>query len=253
MRATKWTSQCGTIEVRRGDWRKALADVEACDALITDPPYSRQTHDGQPENREAIGYQPLSIREAVDLLKHWRPRTRTWCAVMTDDVLVPVFRRTARRLGYYDFPPVPVLQHKPRQQGDGPGNGAIYLVPSRPREARMLEWGSLPGWYLSTPERDGGGFKGGKPLALMRAVLRHYTRPGDLVVDPFGGRMTTALACAEMGRRCLTCEIDPKTYEAGVARLAAGWTVDPFDAATSTEVEQQTMFPKPQRGRKKAP
>lgn len=248
---THWVSSCGTIIAFRGDWRIVLDHVEECDALITDPPYSKQTHDGQPENREEIGYRPLSIRDAVELVKHWRPRTRTWCAVMTDDVLVPVFRRKAADLGFYDFPPVPVLQHKPRQQGDGPGNGAIYLVPSRPREARMLKWGSLPGWYLSTPERSSSGFKGGKPLALMRAIIRDYTRPGDLVVDPYGGRMTTALACAEMGRRCITSEIDPHSYAEGVARLASGWTVDPFDAATSVDAEQQSMFPKPQRGRKK--
>jgi 23S rRNA G2445 N2-methylase RlmL len=33
------------IELRLGDWREVLADVEP-DAVITDPPYSERTHSG---------------------------------------------------------------------------------------------------------------------------------------------------------------------------------------------------------------
>lgn len=53
----------------------------------------------------------------------------------------------------------------------------------------------------------------------MRAIVRDYTKPGDLVVDPFCGGGTTALACAYESRRCITSEMDPDTYALAVKRL----------------------------------
>lgn len=65
---------------------------------------------------------------------------------------------------------------------------------------------------------------GGKPLGLMQAIVRDYSRPGDLVVDPFAGSGTTALACAIEGRRCITSEKDPKHYAIAKKRLDRGYT-----------------------------
>ena len=36
----------GDIELRLGDWREVLRDVEP-DSVITDPPYSKRTQEGQ--------------------------------------------------------------------------------------------------------------------------------------------------------------------------------------------------------------
>lgn len=60
-----------------------------------------------------------------------------------------------------------------------------------------------------------------KPIDLLRWLVRSYSEPGDLIVDPFGGSGTTAAACLLEGRRCLSIERD-RTYAAGAAlRLAA--------------------------------
>lgn len=60
-----------------------------------------------------------------------------------------------------------------------------------------------------------------KPLALVRRVLRAATRPGDLVLDPFMGTGTTAVACAEMGRRFVGCEVEPSWQPLVAERLAS--------------------------------
>ncbi len=44
------------------------------------------------------------------------------------------------------------------------------------------------------------------PAALARAFLAEYTRPGDLVFDPFAGFGTTLRAAEELGRRGLGIE-----------------------------------------------
>jgi len=48
-----------------------------------------------------------------------------------------------------------------------------------------------------------------KPLALFKWILEKYTRPGDIVLDPFLGSGTTLRACRETGRIGLGFEINP--------------------------------------------
>jgi ParB-like chromosome segregation protein Spo0J len=50
--------------------------------------------------------------------------------------------------------------------------------------------------------------------------IDRFSKPGDLVVDPFGGGFTTAAACHRLGRRCLTCDIDAESVQRGLERLA---------------------------------
>lgn len=47
-----------------------------------------------------------------------------------------------------------------------------------------------------------------KPVALMRRVIEDFTKPGDLVLDPFCGSGSTGVACIETGRRFVGIEID---------------------------------------------
>jgi DNA modification methylase len=48
------------------------------------------------------------------------------------------------------------------------------------------------------------------PLALPTFFINLLTLPGQIVIDPFGGTGTTALAAEQLGRRWLVMEIDPK-------------------------------------------
>jgi site-specific DNA-methyltransferase (adenine-specific) len=81
----------------------------------------------------------------------------------------------------------------------------------------------VPGAY-DAPTVKGSGIAGAKPINLMRAIVRDYSRPGDLVVDPFCGSGTTALACAQEGRRCITSEEKPEHFAIAQRRLARGYT-----------------------------
>lgn len=69
-----------------------------------------------------------------------------------------------------------------------------------------------------------------KPVALMRWLIRLVCPAGGLVLDPFGGSGTTAVAALQEGRRCVLIEREPqyaeiarkRTAEAGCADLFAG-------------------------------
>ena len=74
--------------------------------------------------------------------------------------------------------------------------------------------------HPSNPNGSATGVVGTKDVSGLRAILLDYTRPGDLVVDPFAGTATVGQACVEMGRRYVGAECDPETHAKGLRRLA---------------------------------
>lgn len=58
-----------------------------------------------------------------------------------------------------------------------------------------------------------------KPVKLMIAILRDFSRPGDLVFDPFAGSGSTAVACIQTQRRFLGCEISPLYHAIAKRRI----------------------------------
>jgi DNA modification methylase len=47
-----------------------------------------------------------------------------------------------------------------------------------------------------------------KPPALLRRLIYHSTKLGDIVLDPFGGSGSTLIACEHLGRRCYMVEYE---------------------------------------------
>jgi len=48
-----------------------------------------------------------------------------------------------------------------------------------------------------------------KPVPLMAKLIQHYSSPGELVLDPFGGSGSTAEACIKTQRRYIYIEKSP--------------------------------------------
>jgi site-specific DNA-methyltransferase (cytosine-N4-specific) len=57
---------------------------------------------------------------------------------------------------------------------------------------------------------------------LPTFFIKLLTKPGDLVLDPFAGTCTTAVAAEKLGRRWLATEIDKRYTDVLVQRLATG-------------------------------
>jgi hypothetical protein len=216
-----------SLDLRCGDWREVLADVGEVDAVICDPPYGARTHagnEGLPERykdsmrSDLSGYANWTPADAAEFIAAWSDRCRGWFGIMTSDDLITPIRDAYSDAKRLDFAPVPILQHRVRMGGDGPGSGAVYLMVARPRRKEFLSWGSLPCWYMSQPDKTGI-VNGAKPESLMRAIIGDYTRPGDLVCDPCAGGATTLLAAYQTGRRAIGAELDPATYAKAKARL----------------------------------
>jgi site-specific DNA-methyltransferase (adenine-specific) len=59
-----------------------------------------------------------------------------------------------------------------------------------------------------------------QPLSEMETLVRYFSVPGDLVIDPCGGSFTTAVACRNPGRRFIGCDLDEACVRIGWHRLA---------------------------------
>lgn len=59
-----------------------------------------------------------------------------------------------------------------------------------------------------------------KPVGLMRWIIGQWTKPGDLVLDPYMGSGPVAQAASELGRRYVGVEIEQRYCDEAVKRLA---------------------------------
>jgi site-specific DNA-methyltransferase (adenine-specific) len=66
-------------------------------------------------------------------------------------------------------------------------------------------------WTMPAPsngEKAFGKHPTQKPVALVERCLLASTQPGDMVLDPFLGGGTTAVACVRLKRSCIGIELD---------------------------------------------
>ena len=231
-----------TVNLRLGRYQRALRDVRYVDAVICDPPYGEATHAANTERslkaaddsaRRAIAYAHWTPAQARSFVKHWVPRCRGWFVVMTSHDLVSAYTEALERAGRYVFAPLPYVAvgSRVRLSGDGPSSWTDWIVVARPKTTDFARWGTLPGAYIVPPghtERGEKDLAGGKPLWLMRALVRDYTRRGDLVCDPCAGAATTLIAAAIEDRKTIGAECDKSTYDAARRRIGYGYTPDLF-------------------------
>lgn len=231
------------VQLRFGLWQEALADVERVDALIVDAPYSERTHTSHSPRtdvltacerdakwaarggvRQTINYERWTPDDVSEFVSSWRDRVRGWFVSITDHVLAPEWERALTASGRYVFAPLPFVEtgSRVRLAGDGPSSWTCWVIAARPATREFQRWGTLPGAYIGPAERKP--VMGAKPLSLMRALIRDYSRTGDLVCDAFAGSATTLLAAAMEGRRAIGAECDEKHFQIAQKRLARGYT-----------------------------
>lgn len=72
---------------------------------------------------------------------------------------------------------------------------------------------------ILTHEPIRGAYPTEKPVPLLQELIRMSSRPGELVVDPFGGSCSTGVAALLLGRRFSGCDVKQSAVDAGRIRL----------------------------------
>ena len=120
---------------------------------------------------------------------------------------------------------------QPESVGDRPTRSHEYLFLLSKSEKYVYDVDAVRGpndrrlrsvWDLNTqPSREASGHFATFPESLAERCILIGTRPGDLVLDPFLGSGTTAVAATRNDRRFLGLELNPE-YVAMAARRLGG-------------------------------
>jgi hypothetical protein len=231
--------QDDSVTLYHGDCRDIIPMLGPVDHVITDPPYSERTHKGHDASagdystrkatacgwdkstRNSLGYGFLTHEEVYELATLFVDCCSGWIVWMTDHTLAPHIQANLDERGRYTFAPLPFVLPggRIRLSGDGPSSWTIWIIVAR--TANQHRWGTLPGAYIGEPDSDW--YKrthmGGKPLPLMTSLVRDYSRPGDLILDPFAGSGTTLEAAKLIGRRAIGIEREERHAETAANRL----------------------------------
>lgn len=213
-RAREESARFSTTPIlRRMDAVEWLGEQDECDLLLTDPPYSTDVQD---ITEFANWWLPLALSKvkptgrAYVCIGAYPEEIGAYLAVARGqmtlaDVLVWTYRNT---LG-----PSPTYDYKLNWQAI-----LYYRGPDAPPldSPEMVEQFSVQD--INAPDgRLGDRWHAWqKPDLLGERFVRHATRAGDLVLDPFAGTGTFLLAAARLGRRALGCDINDENI--GIAR-----------------------------------
>ena len=243
-----------TADLRLGRWQDVLQGVEP-HSIIADPPYGARTHGGYRSAQDGdegsiarktglISYDALTRHVVRDFVR-WATAIESlrWVVLFGDDVTSQWWKNTLSRAGWYTFAPLAVIKEgaTPRFSGDGPASAVEWVTTATRCEEDVMQLviarrtgikdGARKGWYrVGRVEvaTNGSLLVGQKPLALMQSIVRDYSRPGDLVCDPFCGSGTTAIAALQEGRRFVGSEAKPEHHAIAMRRIAKGYTPTMF-------------------------
>jgi site-specific DNA-methyltransferase (adenine-specific) len=90
--------------------------------------------------------------------------------------------------------------------------------------------------------RAGNGDKNGHPTQMNHRLviepIRCSTDIGDTVLDPFMGSGTTGVACAQIGRKFIGIEIEPKYFDIACRRIEQAYAQGKLFEPQQTIMEQ---------------
>lgn len=76
------------------------------------------------------------------------------------------------------------------------------------------------------------------PESFIEKYIAYSSRPGDTVLDPFGGSFSTGRAALALGRKFLGFELNPRAYQEFGSSLASVRSVEVEDARISAVFDQ---------------
>ena len=161
---------------------------EGVDIVLTDPPY--------PNGMRLF---PNSILDGYAALYYACKKARNYVVFFWSPSNVPLPPR-----GWYEV--ARHVWHKPDCRTITTYEVVVVWskdyrrLTSRVWSIPILDYRSLKDWNLHPTT---------KPVKVIRYLLDLYTNEGDLVLDPFVGSGTTAVACKQMRRHFIAIEHDP--------------------------------------------
>lgn len=204
--------------VRLADQSELLASVDdqTVDLLITDPPYSTDV-----DNIDTFA------EWLTAALRKLKPTGRAYVCIGAYPAELLAYLSVVRDAGWLDRSQVLVWTYR-NTLGPSPSHdyklnwqAILYMrgVDAPPLDCPiMTEQFSVQD--INAPDgRLGDRYHAWqKPDELAERLVRHASKPGDLVIDPFACTGSFLLAAARLGRRAIGCDISSENLEIAVQR-----------------------------------
>jgi site-specific DNA-methyltransferase (adenine-specific) len=196
--------------VLEGDCTQLLRTLptESIDLVVTDPPYFVNYRD-RTGRTIANDSDPASVIDAFDdIFRVLKPNT--FCVSFYGWNRVDAFVRAWRRAGFQTVGHL--VWHKSY------ASSASFLR-ARHEQAYLLAKGrpAKPADPLDDvrPWKYTGNVRHPteKDVSILQPLIESFSKPGDLVLDPFSGSGSTLVAAAQAGRRYLGIELEPRYCE----------------------------------------
>ncbi|WP_042427012.1 site-specific DNA-methyltransferase [Comamonas granuli] len=211
---------------------EALLDGETVDMVFTDPPYNvnyaNSAKDKLRGKDRAIlndnlgdGFYDFLLAALTPMVAHCRGAIYVAMSSSELDTLQSAFRAAGGKwstfiiwakntftLGRADYQ----RQYEPILYG-WPEGGERHWCGDR-------DQGDV--WQIKKPQKNDL-HPTMKPVELVERALRNSSRPGNVVLDPFGGSGTTLIAADKSGRIARLIELDPK-YADVIVRRWQDWS-----------------------------
>ena len=214
----------GNSTLYLGDCREILPTLPKVDAVITDPPYSANTHKMAKTNKGAghgiplITFSSLSGEQFDQVMDLCVAISNGWIVATCD------YKHAAR---HYDSPyfirlgawvkPNPM----PQISADRPGQGfeTILILHSGRIQKQWNRGGGAGVWTF--PVQPCALVPTQKPIALISSLVNDFTSRLQTIADPFMGSGTTGVAACQLGRKFIGIEREPKHFDIACERIAA--------------------------------
>ena len=204
------------IGIYHGDCREILPQLPKVDLVLTDPPYGL--------DYEYLSYQDTEsnlialVADVMPLLRDKAQRVAVSTGLKNttkypapDWVMACAWNTTGMRCGYGYNQWFPVYLYGNDISGIGKVNGILKS------DFISVSGGAAVGFMR---DNDSENHPCAKPLNLWRLLVTRLSNTGELILDPFLGSGTTAVAAKILGRKCIGIEIEEKYCEIAVKRLA---------------------------------
>src|SRR5882672_5100004 len=221
-------------------WDAALRGERAA-LLLTDPPYcllTRRRKGGNLRDKRAgvkIDRDPIvrfeDVRAYRKFTEEWLPKAAARVdgplIVWTNFLGKEPIRTVARGLGVTEAGEFVWAQKSSEHEGNEQllrvyETALVFtrapLPESQPGDAPRV-WCVAAGYDDDGEAARWGGHPNHKPFSVLSALIRQWSKPGDLLLDPFAGSGSIPAAAVRLARRAACSEIDPQWADRVTRRL----------------------------------
>ena len=222
-------------------YRRALRGLRAA-ALLTDPPYcllTRRRKGGDPREKRAgvkIDRGPVvrfdDVRAYQRFTEDWLPKAAAHVdgalIVWTNFLGKEPIRSVAKAAGYVEAGEFVWAKRSSEHEGNEQllrvyETALVFLKeplpPPAPGDAPRV-WCVAAGYDQDGEAARWGNHPNHKPFSVLEPLVRQWSRPGDLLLDPFAGSGSIAAAASRLQRKAACSEIEPEWVQRASRRLS---------------------------------